>query len=273
MLTDAHCHLTSPEFADRMDAVLAAARAAGVGRIIQVAVNPEDARAALRLIEAQGSAAQRGAAPHPELFLVAGIHPHEAGTATAAQLAEIRAILSGNPQAVGVGETGLDFHYEFAPHARQEEIFRAHLALAEELNLPVVIHSRESESRVCDILAEYRTLTGAPGRVVFHCFSGDVAIARRALDLGCYLSFTGVVTFKKAAPIQESARFAPADRIMVETDAPWLSPEPVRKTRPNEPALLVHTAQFLARLRGVSYETLVAQTTANAIRFFHLPGA
>ena len=269
MLIDTHCHLTSAGLVERIDAVLGAAWAAGVTRIIQVAVNLDDARSALNLMN------RRRAEPSPELFLVAGIHPHEAGTATAESLAELRAILGvAQPQLqriVGVGETGLDFHYDFAPRERQEEVFRQHIQLAQDLNLPVVIHSRESEVRVCEILAEYPALARDGGRVVFHCFSGDVDIARRALDLGCYLSFTGVVTFKKASPIQAAAQFAPSDRIMIETDAPWLSPEPLRKIRPNEPALLVHTARFLARLCGVSFEALTATTTANAVRFFGLP--
>lgn len=151
---------------------------------------------------------------------------------------------------------------------RQEEVFRAQLEAAAELTRSVVIHARESEARVCEVLADFPRLTG---RVVFHCFSADVAIARRALDLGCLLSFTGVVTFKKAETIRSSARYVPADRIMIETDAPYLSPEPVRQTRPNEPALLVHTARFLAELRGEDFEALAAATTANAIRFFGLP--
>ncbi|MEW6250581.1 MAG: TatD family hydrolase [Planctomycetota bacterium] len=281
MLTDTHCHLTSPELLQRMDAVLAAAAAAGVARIIQVAVNPDDARAAMNLIHARTPARadrQPGTSTggQLELLLVAGIHPHEAAGATSERLAELRAILEGADRAVGnatrsvvgLGETGLDFHYDFAPRAQQEEAFRAQLALAQELKLPVVIHSRESESAVCDILADYPALAG---RVVFHCFSGDIALARRALDLGCLLSYTGVVTFKKAPAIQAAARFTPPDRIMLETDAPYLTPEPVRKIRPNEPALLVHTARFVADLRGVGFEELAAQTTANAVRFFGLP--
>ena len=260
-LIDTHCHLTSAGLIERIDAVLDAAAAAGVGRMIQIAVTPADMRAAAALM-----------ARRTGLFLVAGIHPHEAGHATEAWFAELRCMLAdgARPQILGVGETGLDFHYDFAPRARQEEVFRAQLELAQQFRRPVVIHARESELRICDVLTEYPALQG---RVVFHCFSGDVAIARRALDLGCYLSFTGVVTFKKATPIQAAARFAPADRIMLETDAPYLSPEPVRKIRPNEPALLIHTARFLARLRGAAAETLAAETTANAVRFFGLPPA
>jgi TatD DNase family protein len=264
MLIDTHCHLTSPELVDRAEDVLARARAAGVGRAILVAVNPGDARAALTLL-----------AGRPELFLVAGVHPHEAGTCSAEVWRELASVLRGQGldddlrrRIVGVGETGLDFHYDFAPRARQEEVFEAHLALAVELGLPVVIHARESEPRVCEILARFPHLAG---RVVWHCFSGDQALARRVLDLGGFCSFTGVVTFKKADIIREAARFVPLDRIMVETDAPYLSPEPLRKVRPNEPALLVHTARFLAALRGADEREFAAATTANAVRFFGLP--
>lgn len=264
MLIDTHCHLTSPELAERLDAVVDNAHAVGVGRMILVAVTPADAQAALELMRGR-----------QELFLVAGIHPHEAGRCSREDVDALAALLRGEgapeevrQRIVGVGETGLDFHYDFAPPTRQEEVFRAQLGLAAELGHPVVIHSRESEARVCEVLADYPSLTE---RAVFHCFSADIAIARRALDLGCFLSFTGVVTFKRAETIRSSARYVPADRIMIETDAPYLSPEPMRQARPNEPALLVHTARFLAELRGEDFGALAAATTANAVRFFGLP--
>lgn len=263
MLIDTHCHLTSSELVEHVDEVLERAGAAGVGRVILVAVDPADARAALTLLEGR-----------PGLFLVAGIHPHEAGHCGPADVDELTSILRGAGLAdelrrriVGVGETGLDLHYDFAPPARQEELFRAHLELAGELDLPIVIHAREAEARICELLAEYPRLAG---RVVFHCFSGDPAVTRRVLDLGCYCSFTGVVTFKNAEAIRASARLVPGDRIMLETDAPYLSPEPMRKVRPNEPALLVHTARFLADLRGEDFAAFAAATTANACKFFRL---
>ncbi len=264
MLIDTHCHLTSAGLIERIDEVMANAEAAGVTRLLLVAVNVADACAALELM-----------AVWPQLSLITGIHPHEAGKVSEQDFAEILAILRGegveSPLAeriVGVGETGLDFYYDFAPPERQEQVFRAHLDAARELNLPVTIHARESELRVCEILAEYPALAG---RVVFHCFSGPPPVAERALNLGCYLSYTGVVTFsKKAEHIQASARMTPLDRIMVETDAPYLSPEPVRKMRPNEPANVLHTARFLADLRGEDFDTFAAATTANAERFFSL---
>lgn len=264
MLVDTHCHLTSPGLVEQADAVLGRAQAAGVRRVVVVAVNPADAQAGLALLSGR-----------PELFLVAGIHPHEAGECTAEQLDALAAVLRGvglphelRTRIVGVGETGLDWHYDFAPQPAQEQVFLAHLALAGELDLPVVIHARRSETRVCEVLAQFPQLAG---RVVFHCFSADSTIARQVLDAGNYCSFTGVATFKNSAAIHESARLVPSDRIMLETDAPYLSPEPVRKVRPNEPALLVHTARFLADLRGEDFDHFAAVTTANAVRFFGLP--
>lgn len=264
MLIDTHCHLTSRGLVEHVDEVLARAGAAGVTRAILVGTDPSDAQAALRLLDGR-----------PNLFLAAGIHPHEAGRATPQTFEALRAVLCGggpggerNARIVAVGETGIDLHYNFAPPHRQEEVFEAHLALAEELTLPVVIHARESEARVCEVLARYPRLAG---RVVWHCFSADTTIARRALDLGGYCSFTGVATFRNADAIRASARYVPRDRILIETDAPYLSPEPVRKVRPNEPAFLAHTARFLAELRGETLADFAAETTANAVRFFGLP--
>ncbi|MBP7746731.1 MAG: TatD family hydrolase [Phycisphaerae bacterium] len=264
MLIDTHCHLTSPGLVEQVDVVLARAAEAGVKRLILVGVNVADAQAAAVLL-----------ANRPALYLVAGIHPHEAGRCDADSWTALTNLLRGArlpadvcARIVGVGETGLDWHYDFAPRARQEEVFEAHLALAVALQLPIVIHARESEARVCEILAGHPQLAD---RVVWHCFSAGTDIARRALDLGGHFSFTGVVTFKNANTIREAASYVPLERLMLETDAPYLSPEPLRKVRPNEPALLVHTARRLAELRGVDFETLAAATTATAVRFFRLP--
>lgn len=261
MLVDTHCHLTSPELLPQADAALRRAREAGVERVILVATSVRDAELALNLMR-----------QHAELDLVAGVHPHEAGRCGPVDFEQLAALLAGRGIAsglgsriVGVGETGLDFHYDFAPRNLQEAVFRQHLELARASRRPVVIHARESEANCCDILEEYPDLAG---RVVFHCFSADLKIAQRILDHGWLVSYTGVVTFRNAATIRETARFVPADRMMLETDAPYLSPEPVRKVRPNEPAFVAHTARFVAELRGVTLETLAAETTATAARFF-----
>ena len=263
MLIDTHCHLTFDSLAPQVEAVLQRAREAGVERIINVATDLEDAKAGLAL--------QRS---FDDVELAAGIHPHEAGKCSESDLEQMAALHRGDGQAnarplVAVGEVGLDFHYDFAPRERQEEVFRFHVELAAELRRPLVIHAREAEERVCDILDGYPQLEG---RFVFHCYSGGVEVARRILDAGGRLSFTGVVTFKNADTVRQSARYAPRERIMVETDAPYLSPEPMRKVFPNEPAFVTHTAKFMAELRGESLSAFSEATTANAIEFFNLTG-
>ena len=265
MLIDTHCHLTYPELGDQLDGVLLRAADAGVDRIITIATEPADARDARRL-----------AAKYPrQISYAAGIHPHEAAKVGPDELQALTdlhhgrwAAEDGAPLPVAVGETGLDFHYDFAPPVRQEEVFRFQLQLACDVGKPVIIHARKAEEQVCDILAEYPRLRG---RVVFHCFSRGEDLARRVDELGLWLSFTGVVTFDKSAEIQAAAKSFPLDRIMVETDGPFLSPVPVRKVRPNEPAFVAHTARFIAALRGMSFEEFSAATTANARRFFALP--
>lgn len=264
MLVDTHCHLTYDELAGQLPAVLERAAANGVTRQITVATQPDDARAALAI-----------AREHPRVFVAAGIHPHEAGKVGDAELSALSDLHRGRWETaagmagrlVAVGETGLDFHYDFAPPQRQEEIFRKQLALACEVGRPVIIHARKSEERVCEVLSEYPALRE---RVVFHCYSGGPELAARIVDMGVWLSFTGVVTFRKSVEIQAAARTAPADRIMIETDAPYLTPEPIRKIRPNEPAFVAHTARFLAELRGEAFEAFAQRTTANAVRFFDL---
>ena len=264
MLIDTHCHLTHQDLAPQIDDVLQRAREFDVRRVVTVAEDIGDARAALELMRGR-----------TQVFLIAGIHPHHAAKATVDDLSALADLHHGRwnepdglDRVVAVGETGLDFHYDFATPERQETLFRSQLELAQESGRPVVIHARQAEERVCDILADYPALAG---RAVFHCFSGGPELARRVLDMGFLLSFTGVVTFKNASAIRDSARLAPADRILVETDAPFLSPEPVRKIRPCEPAFVAHTARFIAELRAESFEALAATTTANANRFFDLP--
>jgi TatD DNase family protein len=262
-LIDTHCHLTFGDLAPQVATVLERARQAGVERVITVSTNAAEIAAALDILT-----------QFPNVYLVAGLHPHEAGKITNDDLSALATLQRGqwpgaqDQRIVGIGETGLDFHYDFAPRPRQEEVFRTHLEIACQTQRPVVIHARLSEERACDIITEYPELAG---RVVFHCYSAGTATTRRILDLGDFVSFTGVVTFKNAGEIRESARFVPLDRIMIETDAPYLSPEPVRKIRPNEPALLVYTARFIAELRGEPLEEFAAATTANAIKFFSLP--
>jgi TatD DNase family protein len=240
---------------------LARAAAASVTRLIHITTTVADIPAAVALLGAR-----------PNVWFACGLHPHDAKRGPD-ELAGLAELLRGGlapavrRRVVAVGETGLDFHYDLSPRDAQEHAFRAQLALAVELKLPVVIHARAAETLACDILREYPALAG---RVVFHCFTGDETQARRVLDDGHWISFTGIVTFKKSAATQAVARLVPADRFFVETDSPYLSPEPVRNRRPCEPALVVHTGAYLARLRGVTIAELAAQTTANAVRFFGL---
>lgn len=264
MLIDTHCHLTYRDLSAQADAVLDRARQAGVERMITVSETPADARAALALM-----------ASHPEVLLAAGIHPHNAARVTRDDLDALADLHRGRwhvgdeaRRLVAVGETGLDFHYDFASPKQQEALLCFQLELAGEVGRPVVIHAREAETRVCEILAAFPALED---RVVFHCFCGGPELARRILDCGYSLSFTGVVTFHDAAQLREAARLVPSDRIMVETDAPFLSPEPVRKCRPCEPAFVAHTAHRLAELRKQPFDTFAATTTTNAERFFRLP--
>jgi len=264
MLIDTHCHLTFDGLAPQLEAVLDRARQAGVTRMITVAVTPADARAALVLMDSR-----------PAIFLAAGIHPHEAAKVSPEDLTALADLHHGRwssdevaERLVAVGEIGLDFHYDFASPEQQETLFRFQLELACETHRPVVIHAREAEQRVCEILQDY---PGLAGGAVFHCFSGGPEVAQRILDLGFSLSFTGVVTFKNSDMIRQSARLVPDDRILVETDAPFLTPEPIRKIRLCEPAFVAHTVRHLAELRGESFDVFAATTAANAERFFKLP--
>jgi TatD DNase family protein len=258
MLVDTHCHLTFPELAGQVEQVMQRAAQAGVTRVITVTTTAAEAADGLSLLTRFDS-----------LYLIAGIHPHEAGRCGPDDLQALSDLHQGrsDDRLVGVGETGLDFHHNFAPRDRQEELFRFQLELARKVRRTVVIHARQSEARVCEILAEYPELSG---RFVFHCFSADIPTARRILDMGGFLSFTGIVTFRNARVTRAVARYVPAERLLLETDAPYLSPEPVRGQRPNEPALLLHTARFVASLRGMPTEELAAITTANAIGLFGL---
>lgn len=262
MLIDTHCHLTYPQLAPQVDAVLERAGRAGVENCITIATSPADALAAVTL-----------AGRFPQVSVAAGIHPHEAGKATDADLEDLARLHRehADPSAatplVAVGETGLDFHYELAPPAAQERVFRFQLELALECDRPVVVHARQAERRVCEILAEMPALKG---RAVFHCFSAGPAEAEAILAGGWWISYTGIVTFENAAAVRAALALTPLDRMMLETDAPFLSPAPVRKQRPCEPAFVAHTAKYVAGLRNMTLEELARATTANARRFFGL---
>lgn len=243
---DSHCHLTDAQFAGEVSAVLARARAAGVRGVVTIASDAADAERALHLAEA-----------HADVWCTAGIHPHVAAAATASDLEQVQALLA-HERVVAVGETGLDYHYDNSPREVQRERFRWHIELAAALRKPVVVHSREAEA---DTIAAIREAPAAtPG--ILHCFSGGGALLEAGLEAGWYISFAGPVTFKRFDG-GALVRAVPAERLLLETDAPYLAPVPYRGKR-NEPSLLPHTCAAVAQLRGVEPEVLARQVEANA---------
>jgi TatD DNase family protein len=243
---DTHAHLDP----DRAAETLERARAAGVDRVLTVATRIASAHQALALAE-----------QHDGVYAVLGIHPHNANEPDAHRLDELRELLH-HPRAVAVGETGLDYFREYAPHDEQQRLFEAQLAIAAEVRKPVVIHTRDADE---DTLA---ALLGSDGTVVLHCFSSP-ALLEPALERGWYVSFAGNVTYPKAPELREAARRVPPDRILAETDSPYLAPQPVRG-KPNEPAYVVHTLAVLAEARGEDEADLAARIDANATAAFGL---
>ncbi len=254
---DTHCHLADATFRDDVEAVIARASDAGVAQIISVgAIGAiENDRLTVEIAER-----------HEDIFAAVGVHPHDARDCTAERIAQLRA-LAGSKKVVAIGESGLDFHYMHSPPEAQEASLRAHLELAAELDLPIVIHCRDAERRLVEIVRESRL---PPRGGVIHCFTGDSNAAREFLALGFCISFSGIITFKNSAPIREAAAIVPDDRVMVETDAPYLAPIPYRGKR-NEPAYVTRTLEVLANLRHVDATALGAQVIANATRVFRLP--
>ena len=254
-LIDTHCHLTFEPLADEVPAVLQRSKDAGVTTWITVGTNLEDSRQVVEL-----------AARYENMYATVGIHPHDAKEGDERALAALEELARSEP-VVAVGETGLDFHYNFSKQPDQKRVFAAQLEMARELDLPVVVHSRNAFDETIEILDRHGE--GLKG-VVFHCFSGSAEQARLLLERGYHISFTGVVTFKNAETVREAAGVVPLDRLMVETDCPYMSPEPVRKQKPNEPALMVHTARLLAALKGVNLEEFARASTRTAQTFFAL---
>jgi TatD DNase family protein len=253
MLIDTHAHLSHGKLRQQADEVVARAKEAGVGAILCATGNLTEAKAALGL-----SRNLEG------VFCTAGVHPHEAKDVADEYCKQLEELL-GKAECLAMGEIGLDYHYDFSPRDAQQRVFTEQLALAGRLGCPVVVHTREAFVDTMRILTESNI---EPARVVFHSFTGGPADAKAAIEYGAALSFSGIATFKNASDIRESALLTPADRILVETDCPYLSPEPVRKMAVNEPANVVHVANRLAELRGCEFETFAQQTTQNAQRFF-----
>ncbi len=254
-LIDTHAHLTFDPLAGDIDGVLQRSRAAGVTEWITVGTDPEDNQNVLELIDR-----------HEGLYGAAGLHPH---IANAVKLPHIRALqkMTDDLRIVAVGETGLDFHYNFSKQNDQKRLFVEHLNLARAANRPVIVHSRNAFEETVDILETH----GQGLKVVFHCFGGTAEQARKVLEHKWFISFTGVVTFKNAHIAREAVLAVPLDRLMLETDCPYMSPEPMRKQKTNEPALMVHTAQFLAELKQVPFDAFAESVTRTSRDFFRLP--
>jgi TatD DNase family protein len=251
-LIDSHCHIDMPQFESDRDAVVARALEAGVETMLIVGGVDEEAghRRALGVADGLG------------LPCSAGIHPHEAKLATDALYDEM-AGLARERRIVAIGEIGLDFHYDHSPREVQRETFRRQVRLAREVGLPVIIHTREADEETAAILEEERA--GEVGGVI-HCFTGTAELARRALNLGFFISFSGIVTFPRSTVIQEVARTVPIEKVLIETDAPFLAPPPHRGKR-NEPAFVVEVARKVAALRNLSIESLGSAVVANFARF------
>jgi TatD DNase family protein len=247
---DSHLHLTAERFATDVDAVISRARSAGVTQFVTIASNPSDARAALAL-----------ARRHEGLYCTAGLHPHEASDFDDATADELAGLLR-EPEFVAVGEAGLDFHYDHAPRPAQHAAFEAQLDLAEEANLPIVVHSRSADEDMLGILR--RRGTGVRG--ILHCFTGGDELLDAGLEAGWFVSFGGIITFG-SFDAADALRRVPWDRLLLETDSPYLAPVPHRGKR-NEPAFLPHTCARLAELRGVSVEAAAEHTSRAAADFY-----
>ncbi|MDO9412889.1 MAG: TatD family hydrolase [Pseudolabrys sp.] len=253
MLVDSHCHLDFPDFAPELDAVIERARAAGISRIVSISTRVKKHGQILAIAE-----------KYPEIFCSVGTHPHNAHEELDIDAAALVA-LTNHPKVVALGEAGLDYHYDMSPRDAQEQGFRQHIAAARETGLPLVIHARQADDDMARILIEETGKGAFPA--VLHCYTGGRDLAFKAIELGLYIGFTGILTFKNGQDLRDIAKDLPADRVLVETDAPYLAPLPYRGKR-NEPSYVVETAKMLAQLRGVSDAEIARQTTENFFRLF-----
>jgi TatD DNase family protein len=253
MLIDSHCHLDFPDFASELDDVVARAGAAGITRMVTISTRVRRFADVLAIAER-----------FPEVYCSVGTHPHYAHEELDITAADLIA-RAQHPKVVALGEAGLDYHYDRSPRDAQERGFRTHIAAARETGLPLVIHSREADADTARILEEEAGQGAFPA--VLHCFTGGADLARRAIALGLSISFTGILTFKNSTALRAIAADLPADRILVETDAPYLAPLPFRGKR-NEPAYVVETAKILAETRGVPLDEIAQQTSENFFRLF-----
>jgi TatD DNase family protein len=253
MLIDSHCHLDFPDFAGELDAVVARAQAAGVARIVTISTRVKRHAEVLAIAER-----------FPDVYCSVGTHPHNAKEEPDVTADELIA-RSRHPKVVAIGEAGLDYYYDHSPRDAQERSFRNHIAAARATQLPLVIHSRDADDDMARILEEESGKGAFPA--VLHCFTGSRELAERAIALGLFISFTGILTFKKSDDLRAIAKELPAGRVLVETDAPYLAPGQYRGKR-NEPAYVVETAKVLAQTRGVSLDEIARETNAGFFRLF-----
>jgi TatD DNase family protein len=253
MLVDSHCHLDFPDFANQLDDVVARARTAGIARMVTISTRVQRFTGLIEIAER-----------FADVYCSVGTHPHYAHEELDITASDLVA-RTQHPKVVALGEAGLDYHYDRSPRDAQERGFRTHIAAARETGLPLVIHSREADGDTARILEEETGKGAFPA--VLHCFTGGPDLARRAIALGLSISFTGILTFKNSVALRAIAAELPADRILVETDAPYLAPGPFRGKR-NEPAYVVETAKVLAQTRGVSLDEIAQQTSVNFFRLF-----
>ncbi|UYO47177.1 TatD family hydrolase [Rhodopseudomonas palustris] len=253
MLVDSHCHLDFPDFADDLAGIVARAEASGVGRMVTISTRVKKLPDLVAIVER-----------FPNVYCSVGTHPHHADEEDGITTEEL-VKLAQHPKVVAFGEAGLDYFYEMGSRPAQERGFRAHIAAARETGLPLVIHTREADEDCGKILEE--EMGKGAFRAVLHCYTGGRDLAMKAIDLGLMISFTGILTFKKSQTLRDLAAELPADRVMVETDSPYLAPGKYRGKR-NEPAYVVETAKVLAEVRGVSLDEIARQTTENFFRLF-----
>ncbi|MFS2010539.1 TatD family hydrolase [Azospirillum sp. CT11-132] len=254
MLVDSHCHLDFPDFAEELDAVVDRARQAGIGRMVTICTYISRFDRILAVAER-----------YDDILCSVGVHPHQAQEEFAITTTETLVELSRHPKVIGLGETGLDYFYDKSPRDQQQECFRRHIRASLETGLPLIIHTRDADDDTMRIVKE--EAAGQPVKGLLHCFSSGRALAEEAVEYGFSLSLSGIVTFKKSEDLRAIVKDVPLDRILVETDAPYLAPIPFRGKR-NEPAYVAHTAACVAEVKGVSAEELARVTTDNFFRLF-----
>ena len=254
MLFDTHAHLDQEEFDQTRDEVVSRAKAAGVERVVCIGTTATASRKCVEI-----------SSRYESVFAAVGIQPNYVAEAAAGDWDEVVSLVD-SPGVVAVGETGLDRYWDYTPLDQQQDYFDRHIRLAQQRDLPFVVHMRDCDDDIMQMLRE--AAQRGPLKGIMHSFTGDAAMAAECVELGMHISFAGMVTFKKSQALRECAVAVPDERLLIETDSPYLSPEPVRSKKPNEPAYVRHTAECLAKVRGVSLESLAQQTTANALKLF-----